>query len=642
MQAPTPSNRYRFGLFEADPASGELLRQGVRIRVQDQPFRLLTILLERSDEVVSRQELREKLWPADTYVQFDGSLKAALRRLRAALGDSAENPIFIETVPKRGYRFIAPVTCVEDSKTSEVAETPASVLSSGSQAMPERHSMLQRRWPLWWAVPALLAICSLAGWRYTRSRPAASTNPRVIAVLPFTNEGAGPDLDYLRYAIANDLVTDLTHAHWVSVRPFASTSRYTSQPIDLAAMGKELRVTHVLAGGFLLDKQHLRVNLELVDVALNQPIWRDEVIASPQDLVSLHDRLEARAAEGLLPALNISNAQADEIPAPKNEQALDLFLHSLTIPLDPEANQFAVKKLQESVSLDSGYAPAWGELGWRYYVDSHYGSGREAAIAKSLQAYERQSEADPSAAPSVPTMIRAERGDLNGAYDQAVGFVRRRPDLSTAHFGLSYVFRYAGLLDEAGKECDAAFALDPGFNGLRTCANPFIQEGDYAHAARYISLDARFAYSRLMVQLRTGNTAPILAELTEAAQSGFHEADIQLALFRACLNHAPQAELSKAATELEDDPVLERDAEPSYMDAEFLAFCGQGDAALRQLQKAIKGNYCSYPAMDKDPLFDSIRQRSEFAELRQAAIQCQQNFLDHREQARATLRASRP
>src|SRR5579863_9740736 len=100
---------YRFGQFQLDLANRELLRQGVRVRLQDQPFRLLTILLERAGEVVSREELRQRLWPADTYVEFDGSLNAALKRLRAALGDAADNPIFIETIPKRGYRFIAPV-----------------------------------------------------------------------------------------------------------------------------------------------------------------------------------------------------------------------------------------------------------------------------------------------------------------------------------------------------------------------------------------------------------------------------------------------------------------------------------------------------------------------------------------------------
>src|SRR5580693_2260184 len=113
---------YRFGLFEVEVASGELLRQGVRVRLQDQPFRVLTILLERAGEVVPREELRQKLWPADTYVEFDGSLNAALKRLRAALGDPADNPIFIETLPKRGYRFIAPVTSEVDTEVAEGVE----------------------------------------------------------------------------------------------------------------------------------------------------------------------------------------------------------------------------------------------------------------------------------------------------------------------------------------------------------------------------------------------------------------------------------------------------------------------------------------------------------------------------------------
>ena len=110
MNGPVNLRRsYRFGLFEADPAIGELARQGVRVRLHDQPFRLLVILLECAGEVVSREELREKLWPPDTHVEFDGSLNAALKLLRAALGDSADNPIFIETLPKRGYRFVARV-----------------------------------------------------------------------------------------------------------------------------------------------------------------------------------------------------------------------------------------------------------------------------------------------------------------------------------------------------------------------------------------------------------------------------------------------------------------------------------------------------------------------------------------------------
>jgi DNA-binding winged helix-turn-helix (wHTH) protein/TolB-like protein len=626
-----PKRCYRFGVFEAGVADRELLRQGVRLRLQDQPFRVLTILLEHAGDVVTREELRQRLWPADTYVEFDGSLNAALKRLRSALGDSADNPVFIETVPKRGYRFIAPVTSEVDLELAEGVGNSTTSESLDSLSTDDRSSAWRS---LWWVTSAVAVLMLLAGWRYTRrSAPRASAPAKVVAVLPFSNEGAGPDFDYLRYAIANDLVSDLTSTHSVAVRPFASTSKYGSQSADPATVGKELRVTYVVAGGFLLDNQNLRVNLEVVDVEQNQPVWREEVAGSPQDLVALHDRIAVRVAQGLLPAINISKASPAEMPSPKNEQALDLFLHSITVPLDPEPNLTAIKMLEGSVSLDSGYAPAWGELGWRYYIDYHYGNGGKAAESKALQAYKRQSELDPNV-PAISTTIRVEQGDLNGAYDQAMEFLRRRPDVSIAHYSMSYVLRYAGLLDEASKECDNALAIDPGFNVFRSCATPFILSGDYPHALRFIHLDENSGPSaewRMVIALRTGNTAAVLEESGVAVKTGTHFAD----LARSCLSHGPEEEVSKKAKQIESDPRLSLDAEEVYRSAEFLGFCGFGDAALRQLRKAIAGNYCSYPALDKDPLFNTIRQRTEFAELRQAGLKCQQSFQNHRQQATA-------
>jgi len=640
MEAPALTKRvYRFGLFQIDPDGGKLLRQGVPVKLQEQPLRVLCLLLERPGEVVAREELRKSLWPDGTYVEFDSSLNVTLTKLRFALGDNADNPLFIETVPRRGYRFIAPVEVEQSLKTSVLDPSilKSADLQSGDVSSSAPSS---RRW-LWWMLPALGLLLAMV-WRYaTSNRPRPVAAQKVIAVLPFSNEGGGPDFDYLRYAIANDLVTDLTYSR-VAVRPFASTSRYASQPPDPEAVGKELRVTHVVAGGFLLDKdkQNLRVNLELVDVAQNQAIWREEITVSPQELVALHDKLASRVAMGLLTALNVSIASAADTPAPKSEKGLDLFLHSLTIPLDPGPNLLAIKKLEESVSLDSGYAPAWRELGWRYYIDYHYGNGGDAAVAKALQAYKRQSELDPNW-PPVATPIRVEQGDLNGAYDQAADFLRRRPDVSWAHYSMSYVLRYAGLLDEAGKQCDAALAIDPGYNMFRSCANPFILKGDYEHAQRYIRLDENSgvgALLRMMIALRTGNTTAALTESNVvASQTGYRLAD----LVRAYSSHAPKEELSRSAARVVADINTSRDAEEVYRNAEILSLCGQTDLALMQLRRAIQGNYCSYPAIDKDPLFESIRHYSQFAELRQASIQCQQNFLAHRRQVDAALTVSK-
>lgn len=626
---------FRFGLFEADVASHTLTRKGVRVRIQDKPFCVLILLLKNPGKTITREELQRALWPDGTYVDFDTGLNVVLKKLRAAIDDDSDNPRFIETIPRRGYRFIAPVSVHQrEPATGQVKPAivpiPSTPLSIGL-LRPTR----KIKFGLKYAIAGLALAFVSSGWYLLRHRSVVNAGSKVIAVLPFSNEGAGPDFDYLRYAIPNDLVTDLTDTRSVNVRPFSSTTKYAGQTSDPASIGKDLRVTYVLTGSFLMDQQNLRVSLELVDVPHNQAIWRDEVAVMPKQLVTLHDKLEVSASQGLLAAMKVGNPRRDPIPRPKDEDAFDLFLHSLAFPLDPGPNQLAIKALEGSVALDNGYAPAWDQLSWRYYIDYRYGNGGAAAGAKSDEAYRRLRGLDPSA-PPLSTTIRTEEGDLDGAYAQAAAFLRRRPDSSMAHFWMSYVLRYAGLLGEAGKECDAARALDPGFSVLRSCATTFGLEGDYTHAERYIELDEGTGFaalSRMEIALRKRDTPEALAEATKTAQLGYRNVNAELA--RVYLSHASAAELVKVVAQVETDPVSSRDPELLYRNAEALAFCKQDDAALRQLKKAINGKYCSYPAMDKDPLFESLRRRPEFAELRQNGIQCQQDFLAARNQYKA-------
>ena len=636
---------FRFGLFEADVAGMTLTRKGVRVKIQDQPFQVLALLLQRAGEIVTREELRQKLWPEGIHVDFDGGLNVTLKRLRTAIDDSPDNPVFIETIPRYGYRFIAPVSLVgtaSDGAPLAAERSPAKghePLSSppvdALSAKKETPAFLRQL--LLIALPVLLLIV-LGAWRLnSRSTPSVTPRARVIAVLPFSNEGAGPEYDYLRYAIANDLVSDLVSTNSANVRPFASTKRYASQAIEPAAAGKQLGVTDVVSGSFFLQDQKLRVSLELVDVARNRSIWADELAISPEQLIALHEQLAMRVARGLLVTMNIRGASPDEMPKARNEEALNLFLHSLTIPLDPGPNQLAISKLDKAVSLDDQYGPAWEELGWRYYIDYSYGSGGEAALAKALQCIRRAQAFPNSTANSVT--IRVEQGDLNGAYKEAATLLRKRPEQGSLHYEMSYVLRYAGLLDEAAEQCDAALALDPGYNLYRSCATPFIMKSDYERARRYIRLDENSGFGaklRMLIALRTGNAAEALADANWVSQTGYRFADVA----RLYLSHAPEAELKKAADELEVDPRSARDPEVLYLDAAVLSFSKQGHAAIRELRKAIKGNHCSYPAMDKDPLFETVRLWPEFADLRQAGMQCQSRFLQIREQVDAEVQAS--
>jgi DNA-binding winged helix-turn-helix (wHTH) protein/TolB-like protein len=637
QSAPAATKIFRFGLFEADATRGTLSRNGIRVRLQDQPFRVLIVLLEHPGEIVTREELRQRLWPDGTYVDFDGSLNAVLKKLRAAIDDDSDNPRFIETVPRRGYRFIAPVS--NEPEPSMSAHEESNVIPKVQSPAPGPGlSWLQIRRLLVLALGAF--ILASVGWRFTRKHPASvAASQKVVAIIPFINEGAGPDFDYLRYAIADDLITDLSHARSVSVRPFASTSKYGSQTADPTTIGTELRVTHVVAGGFRVENNQLTVSMELVDVGKNQPVWREQVSVAPGELIKLHQKLAATAAVGILPTINVPPPSVGSTPNPNSEEALDLFFHSLTLPFEPEPNRLAIKKLEQSVALDNSYAPAWEQLAWRYYMDFHYGDAGNAAITKSLEASKRQAELDPNT-PPVSITIHVEQGQLNDAYDQAAEFLKRRPDSSMAHFWMSYVLRYAGILGEAKKECDAGLGLDPGFSMLRSCAFPLIMAGDYAGAQQYISLDPSFgAWMRLRIAMRTGNSAAVLSESNEALHSGFSRAGDLSALFHSCLNHSPEEDIRKIMARIEADPVAALDQEIPYQIAEDFAFCRQAVPALQQLRKAIQGNYCSYPAMDKDPVFDVIRLRPEFVDLHAAAIQCQEKFMAHRRQVDPTYAA---
>jgi eukaryotic-like serine/threonine-protein kinase len=190
MEAPTRNHATRFGAFDVDLRSRELRKHGIRLKLQDQPFQVLALLLERPGDVVTREELRQKLWPEDTFVDFDTGLNTAVKKLRDALGDSADEPRYIETLPRRGYRFIAPVENGNSAPSAAVEEHLAPVLSS--HASPEvwrkRHSFVTA------AVAALLIVASLVAWRVFFAKPAL-TSTDVILLASFVNKTGDPIFD---------------------------------------------------------------------------------------------------------------------------------------------------------------------------------------------------------------------------------------------------------------------------------------------------------------------------------------------------------------------------------------------------------------------------------------------------------------
>ncbi len=463
----SPPVIYRFGLFEADPTRGILTRSDVRVRIHEQPFRVLIALLEQQQEIVSREELRRRLWPEGTFVDFDGSLNVIIKKLRATFGDDPNNPRFIQTVPGRGYRFIAPVQ-TREARAASAAGLQFQPPGPLPPAVSDRP--LLRLPSLAWGGGTLIVLAILiflaVHFHKTVSesaiaRGADSAAVNSIAVVPFANWGAGASLDYLRYALASDIITDLTYARSLSVRPLASTSKYGDHPEDPQAVGRALKASYVISGYFANDGGQMAITAEMSRVSDDRVLWRETLSAAPNELVQLHDDLAWSLQKGVIGVLG-SGQMAGAIPVPHSQRAYDLYLRSVAVPRDPVPNRKAIADLAESVRQDPGYAPAWTQLAWRYYIDASYGDGGEDAYRKSEDATSHAASLDPLGTDNWIT-LRAERGDLEGAWNLARNLLLLRPTrgilTSRCRMSIDMPECWTRLRKSATRVCPAILAI---------------------------------------------------------------------------------------------------------------------------------------------------------------------------------------
>jgi len=488
------------------------------------------------------------------------------------------------------------------------------------------------------AVVAAFAALALAvvTWQSERKTvPAASvTNPTTVAVLPFQNLGSDKDADFLRLALPDEIATGLSYVRSLSIRPFATTSKYTAPGLDLQQVGREMRVSDIVTGHYLKEGDQLQITLEAVDVENNRTLWRDTLNAAAPDMIAMRSQITAKVRAGLIPALGGETEAAETSTRPNNEEAYDLYLRSLALPHDPGPNKEAIPMLERAVGLDPTYAPAWANLGRRYYLDSQYGGGGEAMFQKSNIALERALLLDPNLTIAVGQRIanRTERGEMVKAYQDAASWVERQPKNAVAHFVLGYVLRYAGLLDESARACEEAISLDSGNYLFRACAFTFSQMGNPSRAMDFSQLDAGSTWANsngMWIFVRQGKLAEARALLQKLPSDGDYTR-----FDTACLNRrspeSSSAELDRAVRELEPSFGNNPDPENRYLFATDVAFCGQKDLALRLLKSAIDGKYCAYQALQKDPMLASLRSTPEFAQLLSAAKQCQDSFLAER------------
>ena len=463
---------YKFGVFELNFAARELRKHGVRIRLSGQPFALLGMLLESSGQIVTREEMRLQLWSTDTIVDFEHSLNSAIKKLRAALGDSPENSRYIETVPKVGYRFIAPVEMVEQ----EIAVQGAHSTSDTNQVAVAfwEKSGGRTRLPLWlWiAAAGAMALAIFALSRTFLHRPSDPQAPSrvMIAVLPFENLTGNSSEDYFSDGLTEEMIEQLGRVDpkHLGVIARASVLRYQREGASLEKIKQDLGVQYVLEGTVRRDSDRVRVTAELIQLKDQSHVWSREYDRSLDKLLVLQGEIAQQLAREL--SLSFSPHRTPRNSAtvsPETYQAYDLYLKGRYFwnKRTKDGLDRAVACFQQSIEKDPTYARSYAGLADTYALIGAYYFRPVADVAdKAKAAAKKAVDLDASLAESHTALaLIAQNIDWDWAtaekeYKRAIEL---DPNYATAHHWYAEELSLVGRFDEALAEIERARQLDP-------------------------------------------------------------------------------------------------------------------------------------------------------------------------------------
>ncbi|MGA9475725.1 MAG: protein kinase [Terriglobales bacterium] len=536
---------------------------------------------------------------------------------------------------ERGHRYPNALAMKGDMQSLR-RETESGMTKSGLRRpmLPYRLATSTFQATTRWSTYILLGVTALlltvlvamgAWWYKHRGAMVAGAPKNTIAVLPLQNMNGDISVEFLRFALADEIANTLTYTRSLDVRPSAMTRKFVGNDIDPQTAGHEVHVATVITGHFLKQANRLLITLEAIQVNGNRLLWQTNLTASADDLITLQSQISAQIRQGLLPALGVAGGFVDTSTRPKSQEAYDLYLHSLALAHDAGPNKDAIAVLEHVVEVDPTYAPAWEELGLRCYYDADYSDGGDAMFQRSSKAYEKAIELDPNRIVAAGQLINnhVERGELGTAYKEALALVKRRPDSPQAHFTMGYVYRYAGMLEQSTSECDTALALDPGNYAFRSCAWAFMELGKTERAEDYVRLDAGSewaAYAQPSILLREGK----IQEAREAVRHMPTAPRYHRDLLEACLGLKPASELDRIAHEDETSLPTDPDPETWYYQGAILAYCGKEQAALHMLRSAVEQNYCAYSNLLSDPLLAKLRTDTEFDKVLTQGGSCQE------------------
>jgi DNA-binding winged helix-turn-helix (wHTH) protein/TolB-like protein len=667
---------YEFGDFRLDPAEHLLLRDGEPVSLTPKTFDLLVHLVEHRGRLVSKDQLLKALWP-ESFVE-EANLTVSISALRKALGEKRGAPQYIDTVPKKGYRFVANVAQIERppapgpgdvSSSEERAHQAAAAAVSGDLAIPgltqaseveilkrddgaeARPDELELRGPLpvpehakgLWNIRTLViaGICVVilvAGWialsRWRRS-VTDSSSPKRLAVLPFQNLRHDPDTEFLGFSLADAIINRLGYVHELTIRPSYAIQKYRSDSPDLQHIAKALSVDTLLTGNYVREGENLRVSYQLIDIRNDRLMRQGTVDVKYQNLPSVQDDVSAQVINALALTLSPSETAQLRNERPIPPAAYEYYLRGVDLY---SQNDFplAIKMLEKSAELYPNYALTWAHLGRSYTASASFNFGGAELYRKAQAAYERALELEPTLLPA--RIYMANLLVDTGKPEQAMPFLRQvlqaHPNLAEAHWELGYVYRHAGMLEEALAECVRARELDPGVKLTTSAMNPYLYLGRYQEFLRSLppAEDSGF------VEFYKGFALYHLGQTEQAAEVMDHAYELDPRLLQTQVGkaladhiHHKDAEglaiLNAAENKIAQHAV--GDAEATYKIAQAYSVLGDQASALGTFRRSVAGGFFPYQYFETDPLMANIRNHPDFAAIVQTA---RQRSLDFRKQ----------
>jgi TolB-like protein/DNA-binding winged helix-turn-helix (wHTH) protein/Flp pilus assembly protein TadD len=466
----------RFGAFEINLQAGELRKRGMRLRLSGQPFQVLAVLVEHAGNVVTREELHSKLWLSDTFVDFDHGLNNAIARIREVLDDSWETPRYVETIQRRGYRFIAPVADVRQvtvsASSAESTVSPAPKIA-GPDAPPSvvtaAKRFLSRRLQMLLGGVAVLGVAALLFVLY-RGRSAKDwRGPAIksLAVLPLTNLSGDPEQEYFADGMTEALITELGKVSKPRVISRQSIMQYKGSKKPLQEIAQELKVEAVLEGSVERSDDRVRVTVRLQRVSPESQVWANEYSGGIREVMALEDEI-ARAVTGeiqvrLTPDERIRLASS----RPVDPEAHDDFLRAefLVNKRDERDLQAGIAYFKKAIEKDPAYARAYAGLAWALVnlAEPTAGGRTKDLLPQARAAAERAVELDPSLADARVSRALVLADDWNWfeAEKELQIALKVGPNSSDAHRSYAWYLICMGRFDEARAQINYAGELDP-------------------------------------------------------------------------------------------------------------------------------------------------------------------------------------